>query len=248
MSDPSLFEDPQQAQQRAPVDVNIEPSWKEALDGEFRKPYFEALTDFVKQAYRQRTVYPPAKLIFNAFWQTPLPEVKVVILGQDPYHGPGQAHGLCFSVPAGIKVPPSLQNIYQELYDELGQPVPAHGNLLRWAQRGVFLLNAILTVRAGEPGSHRKAGWETFTNAVIQTLSQEREGLVFLLWGRFARDKQALIDTQKHYVLEAPHPSPYSARYGFFGCGHFQRANAILEQQGRSPIDWYPGDEPPPQA
>jgi uracil-DNA glycosylase len=177
-------------------------------------------------------------LIFNAFNHTPFDKVKVVLLGQDPYHGPGQAHGLCFSVQRGVPPPPSLKNMFKELRDDVGFRIPAHGNLEAWADQGVFLLNATLTVRAGEAGSHQGKGWETFTAAAVRRLSEKREGLVFLLWGRFAHQKEALIDTSRHHVLKAAHPSPLSAHNGFFGCRHFSKANALLEKQGLKPIDW----------
>jgi uracil-DNA glycosylase len=184
------------------------------------------------------TVYPPGSLIFNAFNLTPFYAARVVIIGQDPYHGAGQAHGLCFSVPRGTSVPPSLVNIFKEINEDLGIPVPKHGNLEKWARQGVLLLNATLTVRANQAGSHQKKGWESFTDAVISQLSKQRVGLVFLLWGKFAQDKELLIDTQKHYILKAAHPSPYSAYNGFFGCRHFSRTNEILRRHGLPEIDW----------
>jgi len=222
----------------AEVAPQIEASWKEILDEEFQKPYFlqikQTLTEEKKNGY---SIYPPGPLIFNAFNLTPFDEVKVVILGQDPYHGKGQAHGLCFSVPQGIAPPPSLVNIFKELHDDLGVPVPRHGNLEKWARQGVFLLNAILTVRAGEPASHSKIGWQDFTNRVIHKLSEHRTGIVFLLWGKFAQDKEVLIDCSRHHILKAAHPSPYSAT-GFFGCRHFSRTNEILRHEGYNPVDW----------
>jgi len=223
------------------MDVKIEASWKEVLHKEFTKPYFEQIVAFLKIEKAQgKTIYPPGSLIFNAFDKTPFTKVKVVILGQDPYHGPGQAHGLCFSVPDGIAFPPSLINIFKELKDDVGLPIPKTGNLTKWAMQGIFLLNASLTVRAGEPMSHAKIGWAEFTDAVIKTISAEQKGVVFLLWGKFAQDKQVLIDETKHYVLKAAHPSPLSAHNGFFGCKHFSKTNKLLMQQGFDAIDWNP--------
>ncbi len=220
------------------MDVKIEPSWKERLQAEFEKPYFSDIVNFVKQEISEgKVVYPPGGCILNAFNKTPFDEVKVVILGQDPYHGKGQAHGLCFSVPHGIKPPPSLVNIFKEIKDDLGIDPPNHGCLEKWAEQGVFLLNAILTVRASEPTSHSKIGWETFTDAVIRKISDDKQGVVFMLWGNFARAKKALIDTAKHYVLESAHPSPFSATR-FFGCRHFSKVNELLVQQGLEPINW----------
>ena len=224
------------------MDVRIEPGWKTVLAPEFEKEYFKRLTDTVRQEILSgQTVYPPGRLIFHAFDQTPFDQTRVVILGQDPYHGPGQAHGLCFSVPKGIAPPPSVQNIFKELHADLGVPIPNHACLERWAQQGVFLLNAVLTVRAGAPASHSQIGWQIFTDAVIRTLSEQRTGLVFLLWGNFARAKRSLIDTSKHFILEAPHPSPLS-RGAFFGNRHFSQTNALLQRQGRAPIDWNIGE------
>lgn len=220
------------------MNVRIESSWKAALADEFQKPYWESLANFVRGEYQTKAVYPPPKLIFNAFDLCPFDAVKVVILGQDPYHGKGQAHGLSFSVPEGIALPPSLRNIYRELHDDLGIPIPKTGNLERWAKQGVLLLNATLTVLAGKPMSHHGRGWEEFTAAAIKKLSDEREHLVFLLWGKNAQDRGREIDRTKHLVLEAPHPSPYSAVSGFFGCRHFSKANAYLLQHGMTPIDW----------
>ena len=221
------------------VEVQIHESWKQILDDEFQQPYFSAIREFlVKEKERGATVYPPGSLIFNAFNLTPFDQLKVVILGQDPYHGKGQAHGLCFSVPDGVPQPPSLQNIFKELNADLSVPISKSGNLTKWAEQGVMLLNALLTVRANQPASHHDIGWETFTNAVIRKISEEKTGIVFLLWGKFAQEKQALIDLNKHYVLRAPHPSPYSASSGFFGCKHFSRTNELLIQQGKSAIDW----------
>ena len=220
------------------INPDIEASWKEALNKEFQCEYFITLKAFLQQEKKQYAIYPPGQTIFSAFNHTPIEKVKVVILGQDPYHGPGQAHGLCFSVPRGVAVPPSLVNIFKELKTELGIPVPNHGNLEKWADQGVLLLNATLTVRANQAGSHQKKGWELFTDQVIRELSSKRIGLVFLLWGNYAKAKEALIDTSKHYVLKAAHPSPLSAYNGFYGCGHFIKTNALLQQQGLEPIDW----------
>lgn len=220
------------------MDVQIEPSWKLRLAGEFEKPYFAALTDFVRQEYRTATCYPPGKLIFNAFNLCPFDKVKVVIIGQDPYHGPGQAHGLCFSVNEGVPFPPSLQNIFKEIHDDLGVPVPQSGNLTRWAEQGVLLLNATLTVRAHQAGSHQRHGWEEFTDAAIRLLAEERAHLVFILWGAYAQKKGAFIDRSRHLVLASAHPSPLSAYNGFFGNRHFSLANAYLEQHGEPPIKW----------
>ncbi|MBN8682782.1 MAG: uracil-DNA glycosylase [Chitinophagales bacterium] len=218
--------------------VQIEASWKLALADEFEKEYFQKLRAFLKQEKQSGAIiYPPGSLIFNAFEQTPFAAVKVVILGQDPYHNPGEAMGLSFSVPHGIRIPPSLLNIYKELQTDLGIPVANHGDLSQWAKQGVLLLNAMLTVRAGQPASHQQIGWQDFTDAVIRKLSDEREGLIFMLWGNFAKTKKALIDTQKHHVLEAAHPSPL-AKGAFFGCKHFSKANVLLEQSGLQGIDW----------
>ncbi len=220
------------------MDVKIAPSWKTVLQPEFDKAYFVELTTTVRRELQAgKTLYPPSKLIFNAFDKTPFDKVKVVILGQDPYHGPNQAHGLCFSVQRGVKPPPSLVNVFKEIQTDLGIAPPSHGCLEYWAEQGVFLLNAALTVRAGEPMSHSKIGWEIFTDAVIRTLSEQKSGLVFLLWGGFARNKKLLIDTSRHFVLEAAHPSPLS-RGAFFGCRHFSKTNDLLRQQGLTPIDW----------
>ena len=221
------------------IDPKMEPSWKQQLSGEFRKPYFAELKRFLKEEKLNGAVlYPPGPLIFNAFNKTPFDAVKVVILGQDPYHGPGQAHGLCFSVQRGVKPPPSLVNIFKELNPDVGFRIPDHGNLEKWAEQGVLLLNSSLTVRAGQPGSHQGKGWETFTNAAVQALNDRKDGLVFLLWGKPAQVKGAIIDTQRHHVLKAAHPSPFSAHSGFFGTRHFSKTNAILEGSGREPIDW----------
>lgn len=220
------------------MDVRIEESWKRRLSSEFDKEYFEALTKFVRSEYATTTVYPPAKLIFNAFDLCPFNQVKVVILGQDPYHGPGQAHGLCFSVPDGIEFPPSLVNIFKEIERDLSIPYPASGNLTRWAKQGVLLLNATLTVRAHQAGSHQNRGWETFTDAVIRILANERDHLAFLLWGSYAQKKGAFIDSSRHLILKSPHPSPLSAHRGFFGNNHFSQVNEFLLSAGESPIEW----------
>lgn len=220
------------------IDPKIEPSWKSVLIDEFNKPYFVALKNFLVEEKKKYVVYPAGANIFNAFACTPFDQVKVVIIGQDPYHGPGQAHGLSFSVPEGIQKPPSLVNIFKELHDDIGKPIPESGNLEAWAKQGVLLLNATLTVRANQAGSHQKHGWEQFTDSVISTLSKQKTGLVFLLWGRFAQDKAALIDASKHFILKAAHPSPLSAYNGFFGCKHFSKANEILLSQGKTPIAW----------
>jgi len=223
------------------MDVKIEPGWKEVLQQEFTKPYFQQVAGYLKIEKSQgKIIYPPGSLIFNAFDKTPFDKIKVVIIGQDPYHGAGQAHGLCFSVQDGIAIPPSLVNIYKELNTDIGLPIPRTGNLTKWAQQGVFLLNASLTVRAGEPMSHAKIGWADFTDAVIKTISSEKKGVVFLLWGKFAQDKQVLIDETRHYVLKAAHPSPLSAHNGFFGCRHFSKTNQLLVKQALDPIDWNP--------
>lgn len=220
------------------MDVKIEQSWKEALRDEFEKPYFADLVAFLHSEKKAgKVIYPPGPLIFNAFNLTPIDKVKVVIIGQDPYHNPGQAEGLSFSVPHGVVPPPSLKNIYKEIESDLGIKVQKDGSLKAWAEQGVFLLNAILTVQAGAAASHSRIGWQEFTDAVIRTLSERRDGLVFLLWGNFARGKKVLIDTSRHHVLEAAHPSPLAGG-AFFGCRHFSRANAILEDEGLAPIDW----------
>jgi len=216
----------------------IEASWLRTLSAEFEQPYFAGLKAFLMEEKQRYAVYPPGSLIFNAFAHTPFDKVKAVILGQDPYHGTGQAHGLCFSVPDGIAPPPSLLNIYKELQNDLGMVAPSSGNLTSWADRGVFLLNATLTVRASTAGSHQNKGWEIFTDRVIKSLSSGREHLVFILWGNYARAKKMLIDTQKHLVLEAAHPSPLSAYHGFFGCKHFSKTNEYLQKYGIEPIDW----------
>jgi uracil-DNA glycosylase len=221
------------------MDVQIEESWKKVLKEEFEKPYFQHIITFLKaEKATGKVIYPPGPLIFNAFKQTPFDKLKVVLLGQDPYHNKGQAHGLSFSVPDGVPKPPSLVNIFKELHNDLGINIPESGNLEKWARQGVLLLNASLTVRQNEPGSHAKIGWLQFTDSVIRKISDEKEGIVFLLWGKFAQEKQALIDETKHFVLKAAHPSPYSANNGFFGCRHFSMTNELLMKQHKSPIDW----------
>lgn len=222
--------------QRAPP--NLEPSWLALLANEFDKPYMIRLREFLVAEKRQGTVYPSMTDVFNAFWQTPFDRVRVVILGQDPYHGPGQAHGLCFSVKEGVPFPPSLANIFRELCDDIQLPFPRSGDLTPWARQGVFLLNTVLTVRANQPQSHAGKGWETFTDRVISELSKTKEHLVFVLWGRNAQTKMPLIHEDKHLVLRAPHPSPFSANQGFFGCRHFSQINAYLTKWGFSPIQW----------
>ncbi len=220
------------------MDVKIAESWKNELKSEFEKEYFEKLTSFVKQEYRSQTIYPPGKEIFRAFDQCDFDRVKVVILGQDPYHGPGQANGLCFSVREGVPFPPSLVNIFKEIKADLGKDIPPHGSLDRWAEQGVLLLNATLTVRAHQAGSHQNKGWEQFTDAVIHHLASQRTGIVYLLWGSYAQKKAAFLNTNENLVLKSPHPSPLSAHRGFFGNGHFSKANQYLSQQGKETIDW----------
>jgi len=220
------------------MNVRIDPTWHSALYEQWQAPYFAALTDFVRDAYSRGTVYPPAGRIFAAFDACPFDKVKVVILGQDPYHEPGQANGLCFSVADGVRMPPSLINIYKELGDDLGIPQPATGDLSRWASQGVLLLNSTLTVDAHRAGSHQGRGWEQFTDAAVAALSARREHLVFMLWGSYAIRKGAAIDRTRHLVLTAPHPSPLSAYRGFFGCRHFSQANAYLSAHGQTPVDW----------
>ncbi len=220
------------------MDVRIETSWKQRLAAEFEKDYFIKLTEFVRSEYMRTTIYPPAKLIFNAFDHCPFDKVKVVIIGQDPYHGPGQAHGLCFSVNEGVPNPPSLQNIFKEIQSDLGTPIPPNGDLTRWANQGVLLLNATLTVQAHQAGSHQRRGWETFTDTAIRILAEEREHIVFILWGAYAQKKGAFIDRNKHLVLTSAHPSPLSAYNGFFGNKHFSRANEYLKMHGETGIDW----------
>lgn len=221
------------------VSPNIHESWKKALAEEFEKPYFPALKSFLQAEKKSgQTIFPPGEFMFNAFDSTPFDQVKVVILGQDPYHGPKQAHGLCFSVQKGVQTPPSLANIYKELKTDVGFKIPQHGYLQSWTEQGVLLLNAILSVRAHQAASHRGRGWEEFTDAAIRKLNAEREGLVFLLWGSFAKKKAAMIDANKHCILTAPHPSPLSSYRGFFGCQHFSKTNSYLESTGRRPINW----------
>lgn len=216
----------------------IEESWKKILMNEFQSGYFSSLKNFLIEEKKRETIYPPGSQIFSAFNLTPFDKVKVIILGQDPYHGPGQAHGLCFSVPNGIHQPPSLINIFKEISSDLNIPVPKNGNLENWAKQGVLLLNATLSVRANQAGSHQKRGWETFTDVVISKLSIKRDGLIFLLWGNYAQAKQSLIDATRHHILKSVHPSPLSASRGFFGCKHFSKTNDILRQLGKKEIDW----------
>jgi uracil-DNA glycosylase len=221
------------------MNVQIEASWKEALADQFKQPYFKTITEHLKTEKSQgKTIYPAGANIFHAFSATPLDQVKVVILGQDPYHGPKQAHGLSFSVQKGVSVPPSLINIFKELHDDVGTPIPKHGFLEHWAEQGVLLLNASLTVRAGEPMSHAKIGWHHFTDAVIKKVSDERPHVVFILWGKFAQSKEVLIDTKKHLVIKSAHPSPLSANNGFFGSRPFSKTNTWLMKHGLDPIDW----------
>jgi uracil-DNA glycosylase len=220
------------------MDVKIEPSWKQRLSEEFNKPYFLQLIEFVKNEYQSNTIYPPGKEIFKAFDSCNFEQAKVVIIGQDPYHGPGQANGLCFSVRDGVRIPPSLVNIFKEIKNDLGKPIPPSGDLERWANQGVVLLNATLTVRASTPGSHQNKGWEGFTDAVIQKISAEKENVVFLLWGAYAQKKGEIIDRSKHLVLMSAHPSPFSADRGFFGNKHFSKTNQYLKSKGLKEIDW----------
>lgn len=220
------------------MNVKIEDEWKGQLAGEFDKDYFARLTDFVRHEYATTTCYPPGSLIFNAFNLCPFSHVKVVIIGQDPYHEPGQAHGLCFSVNDGISFPPSLRNIFSEIKDDLGKPIPASGSLEHWARQGVLLLNATLTVRAHAAGSHQKRGWEEFTDAVIRRVNSGRNNVVFILWGSYAQSKAQLIDRSRHLILKSPHPSPLSAHRGFFGNHHFSLANSYLKEHGQTPIEW----------
>jgi uracil-DNA glycosylase len=220
------------------MEVKIESGWKQRLVSEFEQPYFIELTKFIRQEYGSRQIFPPGRLIFHAFDQSPFDQTKVVILGQDPYHGPGQAHGLCFSVPDGVDQPPSLQNIFKEIQQDLGISPPSSGNLDRWARQGVLLLNATLTVQASRAGSHQNKGWEQFTDRVIRILAEEHQHLVFLLWGSFAQKKGEFIDRNRHLVLSSPHPSPLSSYRGFFGNKHFSRTNDYLQQHGIEPIQW----------
>ena len=220
------------------MSVQIEESWNKVLSEEFNKPEFKQLTQFIRKEYSQHTVYPEGKDIFNAFNSCPFDQVKVVILGQDPYHGAGQAHGLSFSVKEGVRLPPSLRNIYKEIESDLEKKMPESGNLERWAQQGVLLLNATLTVREGDPGSHQKMGWEGFTDAVIKKISDEKENVVFMLWGSYAQKKGAVIDEDKHFILTSVHPSPLSASRGFFGSKHFSKCNKFLILSDQEPIDW----------
>lgn len=221
------------------IDPKLHESWKAVLADEFQQPYFRDLKAFLlKEREAGHVFYPPGPFIFNALNSTPFDEVRVVILGQDPYHGPGQAHGLSFSVPQGVPAPPSLMNIFKELKADLGIPIPSHGNLEHWAKQGVLLLNATLTVRAGQAASHHNRGWERFTDAIIRTLNDRREGVIFVLWGRSAQEKAKFIDRKRHHVLTAAHPSPLSANNGFFGCRHFSQINRLLEESGKPPIDW----------
>ncbi len=220
--------------------VQIDPSWKSIFAPEFSKPYFQDLSAFVKEAYLSKTIYPHPSNLFAAFNATPFEAVRVVILGQDPYHGPGQAHGLCFSVQDGVQIPPSLQNMYKELCTDIGGVTPKHGNLQHWANQGVFLLNSTLTVEAHKAGSHQDKGWESFTDAAIQALSDQREGLVFILWGAYAQKKGSIINQKKHCIIQGPHPSPLSAYRGFFGSKPFSQTNAYLLARGHEPISWYP--------
>lgn len=220
------------------INPTIDESWKKVLTEEFQSDYFKSLKEFLITERKKYIIYPPASKIFSSFNYTPFDKVKVVIIGQDPYHGDGQANGLCFSVNDGVPQPPSLQNIFKELNSDLNLPVPKTGNLESWAKQGVLLLNATLTVRANQPGSHQKQGWEQFTDSAIKILSDKKKGLVFLLWGKFAQAKEILIDTSKHHILKAPHPSPFSVHSGFFGCKHFSKTNALLKQEGLKEINW----------
>jgi len=220
------------------MNVRIEESWKRELAGEFQRDYFKALAHFVKEEYARGTVYPPPKEIFRAYDMCSFDKVKVVILGQDPYHGPEQANGLCFSVRESVAIPPSLKNIYKEIEEDTGQKMPRHGSLERWARQGVLLLNATLTVRAGSPASHQGKGWESFTDATVKLLNDKKDALAFLLWGSYAQKKGAVLDRNKHFVLEAAHPSPFSAERGFFGCHHFSLTNYYLIMAGKEPVKW----------
>ncbi len=225
--------------------IDLEPGWLSALGSEFDQPYMRQLKQFLLQQKQQgKVVYPASKQIFNAFNSAPLDRVKVVVLGQDPYHGPGQAHGLCFSVQPGVAPPPSLKNMFKELHRDLGCPVPAHGYLQSWADQGVLLLNATLTVEQGQAGSHQRQGWESFTDRAIEVLNREREGLVFMLWGSYAQKKAQLLDSSRHLILKSSHPSPLSAHRGFLGCGHFSSANDYLRERGETPIQWCLPEKP----
>ncbi|MFM7902935.1 MAG: uracil-DNA glycosylase [Bacteroidota bacterium] len=222
-----------------PSDLGLEPGWRTVLQDEFNLPYMLQLKSFlIEERANVQTVYPPGPMVFRAFNSTPWDKVRVVILGQDPYHGPGQAHGLCFSVPKGIPHPPSLRNVFKELNSDCGIPIPQSGDLSSWAEQGVLLLNATLSVRDGQAGSHQNMGWEIFTDSVIKKLSSSKKGLVFILWGRYARNKAAIVDNSMHHILECVHPSPLSAHAGFFGCKHFSLTNSFLVNDGSSPIDW----------
>ena len=220
------------------MEVKIEKSWQKILQEEFEKPYFKELTDFVKSEYQSKTVFPPPKDIFKAFNLCPFDKVKVVMIGQDPYHGPNQAHGLCFSVNENVKKPPSLINIYKEIQSDIGGEIPSHGNLEHWAEQGVFMPNAILSVVAGMPTSHQNKGWESFTDEVIRLISEKKEHVVFMLWGAYAQGKEWMIDEKKHLILKAPHPSPLSAHRGFLGCKHFSLCNEYLKKQGLEEVNW----------
>lgn len=220
------------------MDVKIEPSWKYLMEQEFKKDYFQSLVAFIKQEYQSGKVYPPGSQIFRAFDFCPVDQVKVVVIGQDPYHGDGQANGLCFSVAEGVPMPPSLLNIFKELKNDLGKEIPPHGSLERWAKQGVLLLNATLTVKAKQPGSHQNKGWEQFTDAVIKELSNQKEKLIFILWGAYAQKKGEVIDTNRHFIISSPHPSPFAAHRGFFGSKPFSKTNTFLQQLGKQTIDW----------
>jgi len=224
--------------EKTKMEVKIEDKWKQALANQFAQPYFQSLSEFVREEYSNHKIYPPAGLIFSAFDSCPFNDVKVVIIGQDPYHGEGQAHGLCFSVGAEVRMPPSLVNIFKELKTDLGIPIPENGSLTRWAKQGVLLINATLTVRAATPGSHQGKGWEEFTDAAIGALNQEKQNLVFILWGAYAQRKGEIIDRSRHLVIESAHPSPFAAHRGFFGSKPFSRTNDYLSSKGESPVDW----------
>jgi uracil-DNA glycosylase len=233
-----LFFSPNRVHTMEKLNPQIEDSWKDLLVAQFRADYFTVLRNFLVEEKKKHSIYPPGSKIFAAFDFTPFHSLKVVILGQDPYHGPGQAHGLCFSVPEGVQKPPSLQNIFKEINSDIGLPIPDSGNLEKWAKQGVLLLNATLTVRANLAGSHQGKGWEKFTDEVIKIISENKSGVVFLLWGNYAQAKEALIDTARHHILKAPHPSPLSASRGFFGCRHFSKTNILLTNSGKDAIDW----------